>query len=64
MADKPLTDLCAICGNKIHLDRGFGWADIGPKSHPETSVHVECLGMGPFMEQLQNGLNKVVQEKT
>ncbi len=43
--DKPLTEICGICKNKIHLDMGLGWADMGPKERPEFSVHVECLGL-------------------
>jgi hypothetical protein len=57
MADKPLTENCEICGKKIHLDRGFGWGDIGSPERPEMSVHVECMGLGGFMEKLQDDIN-------
>jgi len=36
MGDKLLTENCRVCGKKIHIDRGFGWADLRP---PEV-VHL------------------------
>jgi hypothetical protein len=59
--DKPLTENCAICKNKIHSDRGFGWADIGIKEKATASVHIECLGMGSIMEDIQDNLNKTIR---
>jgi hypothetical protein len=37
--DKPLTEKCGFCGNKI-ID---SWGDIGPKNLPVFSVHLACL---------------------
>jgi hypothetical protein len=63
MTDKPLTENCGICSKKIHLNRGFGWADVGPETHPEYSVHVECLPqLEMIVEKFQNDLNRSISE--
>ena len=59
--DKPLTEDCEICGKKIQLDRGFGWADVGPPEKATSSVHVECIGLGPIAEDFQDGINKALK---
>lgn len=54
MGDKLLTENCRVCGKKIHIDRGFGWVDLGHSEVAEFSKHAECMGLGPFIEQLQD----------
>jgi len=61
--DKPLTENCKLCGNKIIFGKGFGYANIGSKEKSDFSVHVECLGLGPIIEDIQDNLNKILKDK-
>ena len=45
MGDKLLTENCRVCGKKIHIDRGFGWVDLGPPEVSEFSKHADWVNL-------------------